>query len=161
MTRFRLVNPYVKGSIGTSTKSNQPIYAAKKLYSRIADLFANNLPSYFFTIENQSTGELHHFESNERKSGVDVSYTIRSVNMSRKGEKTLRKMVSEKDTQTGAGKEDKSTTSSAVTPVLLMPIDTWVYMASGYQILDSYLVTQVYLPVFLESIVVYPVLMMY
>ena len=163
MTSYRLVNPYIKGSIDTSAKAKKPIFAAKKLYSRIAELFANNVPSFFFTIQDTKTGKLYEYETNERKSGRDISYTIRTVGMTPKGRKKLRALIKDKDAQTGAAPTTTSeaTTSSsrkASDPVLMVsPIELWVYMASEYQILESVVVSQVYFPVLLVTDI-YPVL---
>lgn len=154
MTSFRLVNPYVKGPVKTTATAKSPIFAAKKVYAGIADLFSNNVPSFFFSIQDQKNGKLYHFESNERKSGKEISYTIRSVSMSAKGEKRLRAIISEKDKQIGAGANDAITTTS---PILLMPFDYYFYVVGVnlYQILSDFPVTNVFVPPFLDTVVVY------
>ena len=165
--RFTLVNPLVSGSLNTSVSTQKDIVAAKKLYDRLSQYFTNNLPSFFFTLKGED-GQLHHFETNERKTGRNISYTIRKVSMSEDGEKRLGEIL----TQKGGKKKkrsdsdsdsdsDSSSSSFKKSRYYLLPFESYLYYGNNYLLDYLYPVQQYYLPVFTDYLnsVVHPVYM--
>jgi len=155
--RFRLINPYITGSLRTTAHAESEIHAAKKLYARMAQYFANNLPSFFFTLED-GNGKFHHFEVNERRSGEDVNYTIRGVSMTKKGEKRLHEIV----TQKGGNKhkdDESSSSSSSKRSRRYSPFEEWLLL-SQYYLISGVPVQRYFFPVFDIDLVpgIYPVI---
>lgn len=155
--RYRLCNPYATGTIKTSTNAKSPIQAAKKLYTRISPYFSNNLPSFFFSLEDRK-GKLHHFEVNERKSGDEANFTIRGVSMKKKGEKRLREIVSQQSGGKTKSEADTSSSSSSSSDAAAKAFHNWLYF-TGYYMIDSYPVERYFFPVFVDTLVdFYPIL---
>jgi len=88
--RYTLVNPYVVegGTMKVSASAKSPLLAAKKLYGNLSKYFSNNVPTFYFTIQDDDK-KLHHFESNEKKAGSTVSYSIHEISMDPKQEQRM------------------------------------------------------------------------
>lgn len=156
--RYKLVNPYITGTLRTTAHASSDIQAAKKLYSRMSQYFNNNLPSFFFSLQD-SKGKFYHYEVNERVSGKDVNFTIRNVDMQKKGEGKIVEIMKQK-----GGKKDKddssSSSSSSDSPrrYYLSPFADYMYLM-GYYLVDDYVVDRVYFPTFVPYLDVQPLIL--
>lgn len=86
MEKFALVNPVVGGTIEEFTKvsAKNSLEAARKIYSKLSENFNNNVPKFYFTIQNISkskigegdSGKYSHFLVEESKNENDVDFRI-------------------------------------------------------------------------------------
>jgi hypothetical protein len=79
---FRLINPYIEGSLNTEILAKNAFSAGKKLYSLLSNYFTNHVENFYMTIQNKNNGELTHFLVNElrEKTGGNVSYNLIKIN---------------------------------------------------------------------------------
>jgi hypothetical protein len=86
---YKLVNPYVIGSMNTSFNASSSLEAAKLTYDSLSQYFGNHMPVFRFTLKRLSTDNkvvggstksFLHFEVNEVK-GKDnkVKYEIKEI----------------------------------------------------------------------------------
>jgi hypothetical protein len=66
---FKLVNPYIDGTIKTKFYSETPIGAASELWSSLTEHVIGSVPRFVFTIQNMSDDKLHTFEVSENENG--------------------------------------------------------------------------------------------
>lgn len=115
---YRLINPYIDGSVDTLVTSRNAFNASKKIYKEISTYFTNNLERINMTLQNAETGKLYHFSVNEKleKNGdkMKVDYKIDQLegNLSPEIEKKLIKAVENIDKQKGGYRYDDSDSSS-------------------------------------------------
>ena len=91
MEKFALVNPVVGGTIEEFTKvsAKNSLEAAKKIYSKLSENFNNNIPKFYFTIQNISkskigegdSGKYSHFLIEESKNKNDVDFRLTRYNV--------------------------------------------------------------------------------
>lgn len=148
--KYSLVNPFITGTLRTTTHASTDIQAAKKLYSRMAQYFNNNLPSFFFSIQD-SKGKFYHYEVNERQMKNDINFTIRSVDMKKKGENKIAEIMVQKKKGGSDKKKDDSSSSSSSSDspqrYYLSPFVDYMYLM-GYYVVDDYAVDRVFFPTF-------------
>lgn len=87
---YKLVNPYVIGSMNTSFNADSSLGAAKLAYESLSQYFGNHMPVFRFTLKRLSTDNkvvggnsksFLHFEVNEVKGKDDnVKYEIKEIN---------------------------------------------------------------------------------
>jgi hypothetical protein len=87
---YKLVNPYVIGSMNTSFNADSSLGAAKLAYESLSQYFGNHMPVFRFTLKRLSTDNkvvggssksFLHFEVNEVKGRDDnVKYEIKEIN---------------------------------------------------------------------------------
>lgn len=69
---YRLINPFIDGSINPVVKASNSFNAGKKMYNKISDFFTNQVDNFYMTIQNIVTNDLTHFLINEKKDKNDV-----------------------------------------------------------------------------------------
>jgi len=75
---YRLINPYIEGSVETVVRAKNSFNAGKKLYNTISQYFTNSVDNFFMTVQNVETGDQTHFKVNEsmqREGNVDFNLT--------------------------------------------------------------------------------------
>ena len=73
---YRLINPYVEGSIDTVINSKNSSGAGRKLYKIISNQFSNHVDDFYMTIQNAETKELSHFKIGEKRDGSTIDYNL-------------------------------------------------------------------------------------
>ena len=48
---YKLINPYIKGTFESKLEANNSIEAAKTFYKNLSEHFNNNVPKFYFTIQ--------------------------------------------------------------------------------------------------------------
>jgi len=66
---FRLVNPYIVGSINNDYKTSSPEHAIKHFWEKLSKYIGNIVPSFVMSIKNLGTGIIHSYEINEKQTG--------------------------------------------------------------------------------------------
>lgn len=61
MPNYRLINPYIEGTLSNTYSGNTPLAAADNLWNSIVKYITNPVPKFPFTMENVQDGTLHHF----------------------------------------------------------------------------------------------------
>ena len=117
---YKLVNPYVIGSMNKSFSASSSLEAAKLAYSELSQYFGNHMPVFRFTLKkmdghNSAVGgsakDFVHFETNERKNKKnEVSYEIKQISVKdMKGfQSRLDKVANQDETKMGGAKGKKS-----------------------------------------------------
>lgn len=75
---YSLINPHLEGNFNNNFEGSTPMNAAKNVYNEISKYFNNNVPKYYFTLQNNEDKSYHHFEVREKKNGSQVNYNITS-----------------------------------------------------------------------------------
>ena len=88
---YKLVNPYVIGSMNKTFNASSSLEAAKLAYSELSQYFGNHMPVFRFTLKKMegnnsvvggSTKDFVHFEANESKNKKnEVSYEIKQISV--------------------------------------------------------------------------------
>jgi hypothetical protein len=74
---YRLINPYVTGSVETTVLAKNAFNAGKKIYRKLSEHFSNYLENFYFTIENSNKKELTHFRVTEKRNQENrVNFTL-------------------------------------------------------------------------------------
>jgi hypothetical protein len=161
--KFKLVNPLLKGDIDTSFSGENSLEAANKAYQNISQYFNNNVPKFYFTLEDESD-KLHHFYVNETRSGELADYTIKEYHVKAKYEKDLRKQIEEfqeserkehhggkhHDSSSSSSESwDSSSSSTGKVTYKVDPIVYWWYYPAVYRL------TKFYVPTFVQSVTPY------
>jgi hypothetical protein len=117
---YKLVNPYVIGSMNKSFNATSSLEAAKLAYSEVSQYFGNHMPSFRFTLKkigsskSISGGESKdfiHFEANEKKDKENkVSYEIKQINGNNLKifQSSLKKVANQDEKMNGGAKSKKS-----------------------------------------------------
>ena len=69
---YRLINPYIEGSIDTVVKASNSFSGGKKLYNTISNFFTNHVEDFYMTIQNVETKDLTHFRIGEKRGNNDI-----------------------------------------------------------------------------------------
>lgn len=75
---YRLINPYIEGSLDTVVHASNSFSGGKKLYNSISNFFTNHVNDFYMTIQNVETKNLSHFKINEdrgKNGAVDFQLT--------------------------------------------------------------------------------------
>ncbi|MEM0354184.1 MAG: hypothetical protein QXW79_01245 [Thermoplasmata archaeon] len=142
---YRLINPYIEGSIKTSVWAKNAFGAGKKLYNTISNYFTNYVKNFYMTIQNVETKELSHFkiiESLGKDGMVDYNLSKLEGKFSPELEKKLVSDIEKMEKQIG-GKymEDDSSTESTTTTtteeseyfrIPIQPISRFIYFYLPY-----------------------------
>lgn len=73
---YRLINPYIEGSIDTVVNSKNFSGAGRKLYKIISNQFTNHVNDFYMTVQNVETKELSHFKIGEKRDGSTIDYNL-------------------------------------------------------------------------------------
>lgn len=127
---YSIVNPFIKGNFKNEFTGKNINDVCKKAYSHISQYFNNNIPVFYFSIQNQKTKDLHHFKVTESKkvSGkgkYDVNMNVEQIETSSKNEsRFLKKFAScKKHNKQRGGYEDDDSSSSSDSDYLYTNID--------------------------------------
>lgn len=146
--KYSLVNPYITGSLETSSNAKDEFTAAREIYGRISKHFKNNVPRFFFTLHGGEGDKMYHFQVSEKKLGKEVQYVIKEAKATNNGTKKLLDFVQSKKQNGGGAFDDSSSDSSSNSssdsssspyrvPTYVSPIREFLYMPMLYQ-LDVY-----------------------
>lgn len=115
MSEYSLVNPYISGQFSTSFNESSPLKAATAAWNMISSKLSNCVPSFAFTLQEESGKKLHHFMVNENVDDEGkVSFNIKKY---KKVDETkvndfMNKLAKIK-TQSGGKKADDDDSSSS------------------------------------------------
>lgn len=115
---YRLLNPYIEGSVDTVVRAKSSFSAGKKLYNNISNYFTNHLDDFYMTVQNIETKDLTHFKISEKRSDngtVDFNLIKLDNNFNPELEKKLINNIESLEKQSGGKhhKHQKDTTSSS------------------------------------------------
>lgn len=81
MEVYKLVNPYIVGTLKTEYKTKECIDAAREFWSAITPYLTNNVPKLLISFQRVRDGELFHFKVNEQHGGKskESKFTIKEV----------------------------------------------------------------------------------
>lgn len=135
---YRLINPYIEGSLDTVVSASNSFSAGKKIYNSISKFFTNHLDNFYMTVQNVETKDLSHFKINEKRgdSGM-VDYKLVKIDASFDPdiERNLTEKV-DKLSQSGGRYEDDSPTESSTESDYFkypaQPITRFVYFYLPY-----------------------------
>jgi len=170
MSNYKLINPYIEGTMITSFSGASRLDAASGAWNALSKYITNNVPKFAFTLENINDGQLYHFLVKESLSGNKVAdYKISEINLklkpdvvaqfknrlSMKGGKKHRKRGADDDDD-----DDDDSSSSSTSDIFsaiklskayskTQPIVYWWYDPLIYD------VSSIYIPTFTTSIVPY------
>jgi len=159
---YRLINPYIEGSLDTTARSRNSFNAGKKIYNTISNFFTNYVDDFYMTIQNVDNGNLSHFKINETKENDNViGYNL--VRLDKNFDEDIeKKLINKVDKDQKGGKhkhkhkDDSSSSSSSDSDyykIPSLPINRFVYYylpyyqlnVSGLTRLDTY---RLFLPMF-------------
>lgn len=101
---YRLINPYIEGSMDTVVLARNSFNAGKKLYDTISNFFTNSVDNFYMTVQNVETNELTHFKIGEKRSEngtVDFNLVRLEEKFSPELEKSLVNNVDKLSKQSG------------------------------------------------------------
>ena len=64
---YRVVNPYIEGSLEKVYRASNSFKAGKKAYKEISKYFTNSVSSFNMALQNVETKELSHFQITEKR----------------------------------------------------------------------------------------------
>jgi hypothetical protein len=86
MPEYYLVNPVIGGSLKTKFSGKNNLDAANKAYTALSEYFNNNIPEFYFTLQEISSdktqigagkvSDYNHFLVKETKKGKQVNYRL-------------------------------------------------------------------------------------
>ena len=105
MPEYYLVNPVIGGSLKTKFSGKNNLDAANKAYTTLSEYFNNNIPEFYFTLQEVSSkktqigagkvSDYNHFLVKETKKGKQVNFRLveHNVNNNSKELKNFRDQV--------------------------------------------------------------------
>src|SRR5579863_2838814 len=91
---YRLINPYVEGSIETISHEKNPYNAGKKFYNKLSEYFTNHVEDFYMSIMNVETKNLTHYHIQENREGDSVYFYMKVLPEKLPAE-TEKKLISE------------------------------------------------------------------
>jgi len=64
---YRLINPYIEGSLETVVRARNSFSAGKKIYNNLSTHFTNHVKDFYMTIQNVETKDLTNFRIDEKR----------------------------------------------------------------------------------------------
>lgn len=106
---YRLVNPYIEGTMDQHVKASNSFNAGKKLYKQLSQHFTTHVKNFFMTLQKMDTNELYHFKINEQRGGDEVDFSIEQIPGAFKSDvdDELLQQISKLDNQSGGRKHKK------------------------------------------------------
>ena len=141
---YRLINPYIEGTLSTVINSKSSFRAGRDLYKRISKHFTNHVENFHMTIQNVETKKLSHFRITEKKKNNSVDFNVvkLSDSLPANTEDKLVSAIDDFEKQTGGKKKkkdgesedssDSSTESTSYIQFPLYPINRFVYFNLPY-----------------------------
>ena len=170
MPDYYLVNPVIVGSLNTKFSGKNNLDAANKAYSALSENFNNNIPEFYFTLQEVSSNKTQigggkvsdykHFLVKETKKKNEVSYRLVEYNV-KNNSKELKKFRTEikkldKKYQFGGKIKDDDFSSSSSdydsdyyfpklrrSTIISNPISYWYYDPYVFRIKRYFLPTYV------------------
>jgi hypothetical protein len=124
-TRYRLVNPIIKGEIDTLYSGNDALEAANDAFVNISKYFSNSTPDFIFSLQRLKDNKLFHFNVNENRDENIVNYKVsyHNVDLDKSKQSSFLNKIEEvynseslpglKDIQSGGKKHRKYDDSSS------------------------------------------------
>jgi len=143
---YRLINPYIEGSLDTLVRAKNSFSAGKHLYNNVSKYFTNHVENFTMAIQNVETKDVTHFNISERRRKNNaVDYDIIKLNdaLPSTVEESLLKKIDEMDKQVGGRKKDDESHSSSSSSesdtdffyknnTYLQPISRFTYFSLPY-----------------------------
>lgn len=117
---YRLINPYINGSLDTVVHASNSFSGGKKIYNAISNYFTNHVNDFNMTIQNVETKDLSHFKIEEERGkngAVDFNLVKLEQNFSPDLERKLVSTVDKISKQSG-GRHDRRADDSDSTDSL-------------------------------------------
>jgi hypothetical protein len=76
---YQLINPVIEGTFKDVYEANEPIEAAKKMWTSLSEHIVAHVPKFMFTMRDISSGELGHFEVSENRSTNSFTINKRDI----------------------------------------------------------------------------------
>lgn len=166
MSNYKLINPYIEGTMVTSFSGASHLDAACSAWNSLSKYITNNVPKFAFTLENINDGQLYHFLVKESLSGNRAAdYKISEINLKLKADaisqfKNRLSMRGGKKHRKHDDDDESSSSSSSTSDVFSaiklsklytksQPIVYWWYDPLIYE------VESIYIPTFVAPIVPY------
>lgn len=73
---YRLINPYMEGTVEPVVRSKNAFRAGKKLYNTISKYFTNQVDNFYMTVQNVETKDISHFKIDESRNNDAVEFNI-------------------------------------------------------------------------------------
>lgn len=148
---YRLINPYIEGSLDTVVRASNSFSAGKKLYKTISDYFTNQVDDFYMTVQNVESKELSHFKIGEVRGEngmVDFKLAKLDDRFAPDLEKKLLSNVDKMSKQSGGRhrhrhqRDDDTTTESSsedsdYLKIPIQPISKFVYFYLPYYKLNA------------------------
>ena len=80
---YRLINPYITGSMNNVVRSSDSFRAGKKFYNGLSQYFTNKVDEFYMTVQNIESGKLSHFKINEKVKDLSSNPMVVDFNMVR------------------------------------------------------------------------------
>ena len=167
MSNYKLINPYIEGTMVTSFSGASQLDAACSAWNALSKYITNNVPKFAFTLENND-GQLYHFLVKESLSGNRAAdYKISEINLklqqdaisqfknrlSMRGGRKHKKRHDDDDDESSSSSSTSEDIFSAIKLSKLysktQPIVYWWYDPLIYE------VESIYIPTFVAPIVPY------
>ena len=117
---YKLVNPYIIGSMETTFKGGNSLEAANQAYKELSQYMGNSMPEFQFSLKKMSKdgkvgggseNSFRHFQVHEKKEGgSNISYSISEIEMNPKVDikhfqESLNKVANQDAKLNGGGKK--------------------------------------------------------
>jgi hypothetical protein len=147
---YQLINPVIEGTFRDVYDANQPIDAAKNMWSSLSEHIVAHVPKFMFTMSDISSGQLHHFEVSENRANSSFTINKREMKIDKKHfnefAKNIDKYSTAREQQQGGGKRkryddsDSSDSSSTdypsirrTSPIAMFHYNTRVYFPNDIE----------------------------
>jgi len=170
MSNYKLINPYIEGTLVTTFTAPSQLDAACSAWETLSKYITNTVPKFAFTLKNVNDGSLSHFIVKESlRGGKSADYKIKQLDLklSKDIVKQFEKRLSmkggkkhKKDKKDGDDEDDSSSSSSSSSEEFsaiklhkmytkAQPITYWWYDPIVYEI------ESVYIPTFVAPLLPY------
>jgi hypothetical protein len=106
---YRLINPYIEGSINRIVHAKNAYSAGKKIYNELSEYFTNHIENFNMTIMNVETKDLTHYNIREQRKGdlneIEFAVNMLSNNLPKKTESELVENIIKMEKQSGGKKK--------------------------------------------------------
>jgi len=103
---YRLINPFIEGSLNTVVRAKNSLNASIMLYGNLSNHFTNHVDNFYITVQNLQNKRLYNFLIDEKRltgDEVDFSITRLRTPLSKDLEENFLKEIQEIDPQTQTG----------------------------------------------------------
>lgn len=171
MSNYKLINPYIEGTLVTTFTAPSQLDAACSAWEAISKYVTNTVPKFPFTLKNVNDGTLSHFIVKESlRGGKSADYKIKQLDLTlskditkqfekrlaMKGGKKHKKDRKEGDEDDNSSSSSSSSSSEEFSAIKLhkmytkaQPITYWWYDPIVYEI------ESVYIPTFVAPLLPY------